>query len=389
MRILFSSTEGLGHIQPMLPLALKLRERGHHVLWATADPGRTRIAAEGIETVAAGISQADRQTEYERRWPESAALTGEALAAHFFPRSFGILDAPAMFGDLLPIARSWQPDIIVTDAAEFAAPVVARALRLPLVTHGFGLVVPPQRVQATVDETEHLWAAIGEVAPPFGGFYELLYIDIYPRSLQPEDLIRVGRIQSMRPTSITRITGEVPSARVQAAIADGRPLIYLTFGTLFNVNDAFRSAVEALGLLSDVVVLVTVGPTGDVDAFGPQPGHVTVERYIAQSELLGHVAVVVSHGGSGTMLGALAEGIPLVVLPQAADQLRNASAAARAGAGIALFEGETSVDAVRTAILTALTDVGVRAAAQRLQSEIAAMPTVDDAAMAIERLRSG
>jgi len=386
LRILISSTEGLGHIQPMLPLALKLRERGHSVLWATADPGRARIAAEGIGTVAAGWSQAARHAEYQRRWPESASLDVEAFVAQGFARSFGAVGAPAMFGDLLPVATTFQPDVIVADAAELAAPIVARALRAPLVTHGYGLVVPPERVQGAVDQTEHLWATIGQAAPPFGGCYDDLYIDIYPRSMQPENLAYVGRIQSLRPTSMTRITGEVASARVRAAIADGRPLIYLTFGTLFNVNDTFRAAVEAFGSLSDVVVVVTVGPAGDVDAFGRQPSHVTVERYVDQGEVLDHASVVVSHGGSGTMLGALAEGIPQLMLPQAADQLRNARACVRAGAATALFRDDATVDAIRAAVVTAQTDVRMRVAAERLQAEIAAMPTVDDAALAVERL---
>lgn len=41
-----------------------------------------------------------------------------------FPRLFGSA-AAAMFADLLPVAAGWRPDLIVHEAAEFAAPVAA------------------------------------------------------------------------------------------------------------------------------------------------------------------------------------------------------------------------------------------------------------------------
>lgn len=386
MRVLITSTGGLGHVQPMLPLARRLAARGHPVLWATAAPGLPRLAAEGIETVGAGLAEATRMAEYRRRWPEGASLQGEARAEHQFPRGFGAVSTPPMFRDLLPIARSWGPDVIVSEAAELAAPIVARALHVPQVTHGFGLVVPPERLQAAADQAAELWAAIGEEPQPYGGCYDTLYLDIYPRSLQPEDLSRIPHIQLVRPTSHTRIGDEAPSAGVQAAIADGRPLVYLTFGTVFNVNDTFHAAVEALAATTDVVVVVTVGPTGDVDAFGPQPSHITIERYVAQSDLLDHAAVVVSHGGSGTLLGAMAMGIPQVILPQAADQLRNARACARSGAGIALFGDDATLNAIRAAVVEAMSNPAIQAAAERLETEIASMPTVDDAISAIAAL---
>ena len=56
---------------------------------------------------------------------------------------------------------------------------------------------------------------------------------------------------------------------------------------------------------------------------GSLPGNVHVSRVIPQSLLLPRCSAVVSHGGSGTLLAALAHGLPQVCLPQAADQLRH------------------------------------------------------------------
>ena len=66
----------------------------------------------------------------------------------------------------------------------------------------------------------------------------------------------------------------------------------------------------------------------------------TVERWVPQDEVLQRAAAVVTHGGHGSTMGALAHGVPCVVLPLfALDQWFNAAAVARAGAGIAL-DGE-------------------------------------------------
>ena len=105
--------------------------------------------------------------------------------------------------------------------------------------------------------------------------------------------------------------------------------MYLTFGTVFNDNEAFRAALAGIRDVG-VGLVVTVGPNGDPAAFGPQPARVVVERYIPQTRLLPVCDVVASHAGSGTVLGALALGIPQLCLPQAADQFLNAAAVARA-----------------------------------------------------------
>ncbi|HYZ35917.1 MAG TPA: nucleotide disphospho-sugar-binding domain-containing protein, partial [Pseudonocardiaceae bacterium] len=65
--------------------------------------------------------------------------------------------------------------------------------------------------------------------------------------------------------------------------------------------------------------------------------------------LLPHCHLVVSHGGAGIMLNALAHGLPQLILPQGADQFSNAAARQSAGAALALRPGALSADAIATA----------------------------------------
>ncbi len=90
--------------------------------------------------------------------------------------------------------------------------------------------------------------------------------------------------------------------------------------------------------------------------------------------------------GSGTVRGALAAGLPLVVMPVGADQPYNAQRVAAVGAGIALSKPD--VAAVRAAIERALADTELRAGARRMAADIAALPPIEHAVDALITLAS-
>ena len=89
-----------------------------------------------------------------------------------------------------------------------------------------------------------------------------------------------------------------------------------------------------------VNVIATTGTDLDPAVFGPQPAHIAMAHFVPQALVLRHVDAVVCHAGSGTMLGALAEGRPIVALPMAADQFANAEQIVRTGAGLAVRPDE-------------------------------------------------
>lgn len=66
----------------------------------------------------------------------------------------------------------------------------------------------------------------------------------------------------------------------------------------------------------DIALIVTVGRHNDPASLGPQPDNVLVHQYIPQGVLLPRCDAVITRGGAGTTLGALAFGVPLLLLPQ-------------------------------------------------------------------------
>ncbi len=109
--------------------------------------------------------------------------------------------------------------------------------------------------------------------------------------------------------------------------------------TIGHYPKLYRDAIDALSVLP-VRVLVTVGRECDPAELGPVAPNVHVARWIPQSDVLAHAAAIVSHGGSGTVTGSLAAGVPAVVVPFIADQFHNARRVAELGAGIALEAGD-------------------------------------------------
>jgi hypothetical protein len=356
----------------MIPLARALADAGHEVRWAGAEQACVTLRDRGFDAVPAGLYEIV-PSPLRNPPPEIAALPPAERPEHLFAIVFGPLRAGPMLADLMPIVESWQPQLLVCEQAELAGPIAAARHGVPNVTHAFGRLLPASRVARAPESMAELWRAYGVEPRPYGGCYEHLYVDIYPPSLQADDLAHLGAVQLVRP------------AEPIAPDAAAEPLVYVTLGTVFNDDlPLFVLAVEATREIG-IRVVVTVGPGNDPAVLGPQPSHVTVERFIPQSELLPACAAVVSHGGSGTFLAALAAGVPQVLLPQAADQFLNAQAGEEGGVAIAVPRAEASLERVREALDRVIREDTFRRAAERVRSEISAMPAPAAVAAELER----
>jgi len=144
-----------------------------------------------------------------------------------------------------------------------------------------------------------------------------------------------------------------------------------------------RQSLRCNGGLREVLLLATVGPHGDPGELDVDPSRVRIERFVPLDDLLTGVSAVVAHGGGGTVLASLSRGLPLVLVPQGADQFLNARQVAAAHAGIVLLPDQATPIAIGSALQQVLTDRALRAAAQHIAEEIEAM---DSPADVIDRL---
>jgi MGT family glycosyltransferase len=165
--------------------------------------------------------------------------------------------------------------------------------------------------------------------------------------------------------------------------------VYVTLGTVMGNMDESKSLFTVLldGVRDlPIRVLLTIGKDLPLSALGDVPPNVRVERFVPQDDVIPHAAAVVCHGGSGTMLGTAAAGVPMVVVPMFADQPQNAERVAAVGAGLALPKGGATPEGIRAALTRVLAEHSFRDVARKLAKEIAALPVTDEVVTELERL---
>ena len=285
--------------------------------------------------------------------------------------------------DMLAHGRAWRPAVVIRENLEFAGLLMAEALGLPHAVVEVAAWRPHLHPLAGEALDRHR-ARIGLPSDPDHSslFRHLLLIPRPPSLLDLSTLPATAH--TIQPLIFDRSGDEVLPAWVDEL--PDLPLVYATLGTAFNQAPGVLAAIIS-GLRDEPMTLVvTTGRDQDPAAFGPQPSNVHIERYIPQSLLFPHCDAVVTHGGSGTVMAALRYGLPMVVVPIAADQPENARLCAELGVGRVIEPASRTPKAIREATRDVLGDLKYRANAERFRDEIAALPGFDHTVRLIENL---
>jgi UDP:flavonoid glycosyltransferase YjiC (YdhE family) len=386
MRVLCTCLPGHGHFNPMLALAQGLSRAGHEVAFATAADFCPHIEETGFAAFPTGLALAEQIEEARRRYPAQDALVAMERFEQFVPRMLAGVAAPARAEDLVPLVERWKPDILLHDETEFAGPVAAATAGIPWADQSVGILRPPAMARLAGETLVPLCEQYGVDVGPFGGLYRYLYIDVAPPSLQAAEIAGVAVAHQVQNATFE------PGAEGQALpewvheMPPERPVVYVSLGTVFNARarSVFAAVLDALRT-EPVTAIVTVGPDNDPEQFGPQPDHVHVERFIPQSLLLPSCDAVVNQGGTA-ILPILGHGLPMLLLPQGANQFHNAEACVTAGVARRLLPGEVDADAVRRHVRALLDDPALGEAARRVQRELAEMPGPERGVALLERL---
>ena len=381
MRVLFASTRGAGHFNPLVPFIEAARRGGHEVLVA----GPPDLAA-ATERAGYPFWSCDPPPEHllGPTWGRvQSAATVEEAERVVVAEIFGTLNVEAALPRMRAACEEWRPDLLVREPVEFASAIAAEALSIPHARVGIALAS---------SEREMMRLAGPPVEARAPGVMEALaespYLTMFPATLEDPGVPGPAHTRRFRdPAADTP-----PAALGDWWPGDERPLVYLSFGSVTGglpmAPALYGAALEAVAGVP-ARVLVTVGNELDTAALGTPPPNVHLARWVPQADAFAESTLVVCHGGSGTTLGALAAGLPLVVVPLFADQPPNARRVAEVGAGLVvepLREGPSpampsSIDpaGLRDAIVAGLADPSLSEAAQALASEMRALPPVDEA----------
>ncbi|MEV4410787.1 macrolide family glycosyltransferase [Catellatospora sp. NPDC049609] len=358
-----------GHINPTLPVAAELVRRGHRVTYHTTPDYAEEIGATGA-----------RVFRYSGREIPLAGPPGAITLLEQLART-ALQVLPGVLTDL----RGTRPDLIVHDSACLWGPVAARELGVPaassFTTFAFNRHVP--------SPTRASWALLAAAAarPRSAAGYLTSRWELRRRYdthavplidladiRQPLNLVYTSR--AFHPDAdgfdeSYRFVGPSIGARpADSSFPVDRlrdPVLYVSMGTVFQARPRLlRSFADALAPLGGTVV-VSTGHT-DPAALGPLPDNVIALGSVPQLEVLSRAALFVTHGGVNSVNEALHAGVPMLVVPQGADQALVARRLAELDAGVSLRTEDVDERAVRVLAQRVLGEPRFRTAVRTLQA---------------------
>ena len=373
MRILFTSTAGLGHVHPLLPFVRAAQARGDEVRLAIPTAAQPAAAGFGVPLVPTDVPAPAEAGPF---W--AAVFEQDDPDGYVVGRWFGGMLTRAALPAVHAEVETWAPDLVVSESGEIAGALCAELAGIRHVTVGCTALAGPgftSPVLVTEVNTARRMLGLPETDEVPWERATTTYVTAVPQVLW-------GSADEVPPcTRLVRhedpegpVDVQVPAPREPGR----RPTVYATLGSAApgfeSAAGAYAAVLAGLGRL-DADVLFTVG-SFDLSEVGPVPANVRVESYVAQSVAMA-CDLVVSHGGSGTTIAALTRGLPQVVVPLFADQPHNAARIAAAGIGEAV-DVRSAAETLASTVERVLGDASYRRAAHRVACDLAALPSPAD-----------
>lgn len=416
-RLLLTLWDGGGNSPPVLGVAAALARRGHDVRVLADRSLGAAVDASGALHVpwraAPQRASSDPRTEFVRDFEPRTPL---GASARLRDRLI-VGAAPAFAADTLAEIRREPVDAVISEVLLIGSQIAAVASGAPNVTlvpnvypgevpgvPPFGLGLQPRsdrlgrardRLASALgrrlwdkrlDDMNRLLAEYGQ--PPAPSLFEMLE--------RPDRVLVLTSAAfefggGRRTPANVRYCGPRLDDPAWAGGWDepegGAPLVLVSLSTTTQGQDGMiRRIVRALGRI-EARGLVTTGPSFDAEGV-ERPANVTIVPSAPHSAVLPHADAVVTHAGHGTVIKALARGVPLLCLPVGRDQPDTAARVVAAGAGLRLRPG-ASARAIAGALGAILADPGFRVAAERLAVAIAADGERDRAVEEIEAVAAG
>ncbi|MFH8980958.1 nucleotide disphospho-sugar-binding domain-containing protein [Streptomyces varsoviensis] len=406
MRVLFTVSDWTSHYFPMVPLGWALQSAGHEVRVVCpprqAGPlgraGLTPVPVLGDLDMSFLSRFVNLRAARAGHWPYPGVplphpVTREPLASpHDVDFDALARETGARVGRetargadaAVRFARRWRPHLVVHDRLSMDGVLAARAVGVPHVAHLWGTVGTheddPALHPLPVDRTGE-FARFG--LPPMGPELIEHVIDPCPAELAPPTGAR------RMPVRYVPYNGPGQEAGWRPEGDGGRPRVCLIWSN--SVTQIYGRASYAVpemvkaaeGLDADVVLLAH---PDDRAALGDLPRRVTVLEQYPLRLVLPHCDALVHHGGAGTLMTAVAHGVPQLSVAFGAEQETDGRRLATAGAGLTIPGHEATAATIGEALTRLLTDPAHRAAAARLSEANAARPAPSALVPQLERL---
>jgi MGT family glycosyltransferase len=368
-RILAYTTPATGHVYPLVPGLLALRERGHDVRLVGSAEHVEELRAAGLDAVAVDPRTTKAVTDYEVQGRDRLHRGLEDLLGR----------GDDQRADLERWIATYRPDVLLIDTIAYGAAIGAEASGLPWAS------VMPSLIPFPGKGIPPYGLGLKPMRGPLGWLRDKVLFRVVLREYAKAMLPRLNALRAnaglepvkdpianlYRPHRILATTGApLEYARVDtpahvrfvgAQLWDppvetpawldepGEPWVLVTCSTEYQGDEALAAAAIE-GLRGEKVrVIVTLA-----DAHGagelPRADNVRVERFVPHGPVLERAAAVVCHGGMGIVQKAVAAGVPIVAVPFGRDQPEVGRRIAESGAGVLVKQKDLSASRIRSAV---------------------------------------
>lgn len=374
----------VSHVLPSLAVIRELVARGHRVTYANGPMVADRIEATGAELVPCGtvLPVADNN------WPDDPI----AAMALFFEDAVQALPQLRAFYDEDPA------DLYLYDIGAYAARALAESQKRPLIQLSPTIVGWESYAE---DVAAQLWTLPGADAyrADFGRWLtecgaSTTDMDVFcsrpantlaliPQAMQPHgDDVDMDTV-----TFVGTCPGSRDGEQGWTRPAGAERVLLVSLGSAYTDRPEFyRQCLAAYGDLPGWHVVLQVGRHTDRRELGDIPSNVEVHSWVPQPAILEQADAFVTHAGMGGSAEGLFAGVPMIAVPQGADQFMNADRLVELGVARRIDTEDATADALRSALTEIVDDPAVARRSAELRAQVRAEGGTMRAADLIEEL---
>jgi UDP:flavonoid glycosyltransferase YjiC (YdhE family) len=398
---LFVPLAAAGHYYVMVPLAWAMRAAGHDVR-VVGEPAMLDMIERSGLTALPVAESSGVMTNIRTSVDSLRDETGKSLA------DYGDLEsmppevrqrfkqlrrdafagmAASMADELVDFARSWQPDLIVTDPVMFVGPLIAAVTKVPVVRHLSGPLLPTAGRSLGDGLPVEQWPA--SLRALFDRFGAGARADPVTATVDPcPPMLMTSAAPNRIGMRYVPYNGSaaVPGWLRQPAT---RPRVCVSWSmsnTASSGDKDYPAAAISAALRDRGMDVVVTVKESDRPNLGRVPDGVRVASELPLQLVIPTCAAAVNHGGGGTSLTVVTHGVPQVMTPQDPAHVVHAERISAVGAGVAHRTRPIDVAAIADVVESMVSDDQWRVAAKKVQDDNSAQPSPLEAVRTLENL---
>ncbi|WP_098747813.1 macrolide family glycosyltransferase [Paenibacillus sp. EZ-K15] len=355
-RVLFINGGSEGHINPTIGVVQELISRGEEVVYFCIEAFRERIEKTGATV----------RTFDDQKFIKAFISGGRD---YLLERVNGLLlTANIVIPSVLEQINGEHFDYIIHDSMFGCGRLLAQILKLPAINscttfaqtkESFDKVLEPFFINVSADIVKPIHDKFKSLTAMVQEKYDVKIDSSYEVLCNPAPLTIVYTTREFQPDEgafdqTYKFVGPSISSRLKQENFDftaieGENPIYISLGTVFNhATDFYKLCFEAFGN-TDHTIVMSIGSKVQISDLGEIPTNFIVKNYVPQTDVLQYAKLFITHGGMNSAHEGLYYGVPLIVIPQSADQPIIAGQVAHIGAGITLQMQSLTANQLREA----------------------------------------